>query len=253
MGDLKYVLIALCVFAILFSAWSSITIVKYIKRNRTRSQNFPDEKYFELKSKQEYLAYSATLVIAIISFIGYGSIKDARDDFKNQFVTEKISMDSLYKAAKAKLDSLNSSAGETRTTFTSLQGQGKGLSESFALLQKHVSDLSKKDILMQNLYIVDNLKMNNFPLAFPNADHSDNNRYVSFDKLTTVTGQKLPKFRETPSFMVFTVNGGLANVQKTTKNGFEISTGLGGFIMTENKNYEPTNNLSFSIWIFQKQ
>jgi hypothetical protein len=266
MEKLSIVLMIVGIATIIFSFWSFIIIKRHIKiyNNSERvSQGLNDKKYFELKTRQEYIIASSTLIFAVLSFIGFSSINDIKEDLNGQFSIEKTKMDSLYTDQKIKMDSLykktdslSNIANQTDTTFNSLKIQGKDLRDTMLssikltnTLKTKLSDLYKKDIISQSLYIVDDLHIEDFPIVkFNGSDY----RYISFKKLKTVTGQPLPEFSEKPSINLFTTEGGQIDTRAITKDGFQAFAEEGTVIVTEDsKSLASTSNLSFNLWIFQ--
>jgi len=260
MEKLSIILVIIGCTVLVFAYWSFKLTRKHIQKfNRSLLQGLSDEKYFELKARQDYIIASSAIIFAVLSFIGYASINEIKSDLDNQFVTQKKSLDSLYHAEKLKMDTLRNYATETNTTFTGLQIAGKDLKDSMRsalnlinVLKGRVAEIFQKEIIRQNLFIIDNLHIKDFPISkYKGEDY----RYVAFKNLTTISGQKVPAFSESPSIIVFTTAGGQVMVTDITKEGFKIFAMM-GLLTTEedikNSKFDDSN-LTFTVWISQKE
>jgi hypothetical protein len=242
MEQLSTILIIVGIIALVFSFWSFQLIRRHIKRSRNSGHlnaPIPDEKYFELKSRQEFIIYASIVAIGILTFIGFASLKEIKTELNNQFQTER-----------QKLAALNKSA---RTDYDTLANEGKSYSDSVrdalklvSLLKNRVLQISTKDIIKQNIYIIDPLKIGEFPLG---QGKDDNFRLVKFKDLQTISGQKLPSFKTAPSIICFSTTYSELFVQNVTTESFEIRPDM--YTVPSGK---PDNgeHVIFSVWISQK-
>jgi hypothetical protein len=249
---LSITLLLIGVAVLIFSYWGFRLIRKHIKRfnnGQKFSTSLNDEKYFELKARQDYIIASSTLIFAVLSFIGYSSIKDIKTDLNNQVLAER-----------QKIDTLKNTADETDKTFINLQITGKTLKDSMIsaleivqVLKNKVGQILAKDVIKQNLYIIDNLKMGDFPAT--SEKNFENNKIVYFKNLTSISGQKLPEFIKPPTVLAMSINGGSVAIRKISKDGFQIAT-LMGLPMSEEESKVAENvngdNVRFSVWISEK-
>lgn len=256
MEKLSIILLIIGLAVLVFALWSFLIIKKHItKYNRS---SLSDEKYFELKARQEYIIATSAIIFGVLSFLGYASVNEIKADLSSQFSAERESLDSLYKSEKLKMDSLHNYADEANAAFTGLKIEGKDLKDSMRsslalinTLKFRIAEISKKEVIRQNLFIVDNLHIKDFPVS---KYKGEDFRYVSFKSLKTISGQDLPVFSEPPNIIVFTASGGQVAVTELSKNGFKIFPYM-GILMSQDdidKNIDD-QNLSFSIWISQKE
>ncbi len=238
MEKLSLILIFIGLSVFVFSLWTLISIKRHLsklKNNYKFGSSFTDERYFELKSKQEYIIAISAVIFSIISFIGYTSIENIKKDMSERMQTEINRLDTLHKYGKTYEDSV-------RGAFKILNN-----------LKRNMQSLSAKDVINQNIFIVDPLRLNNFPYLNNNKDKSGI-RVIKFENLETITGNKLPKFKAPPSVVCFSSSGLTPlYISNVTGEGFHISIPQVQYLVTEeSKSYAEEKDIKFSIWISQK-
>jgi hypothetical protein len=237
---MEYISIILTVIGLavlVFSIWSHLLIRRHIRNKWTHeiTGTLADEKYFELKSKQEFIIATSTIIFALISFIGFSSISEIKKNLNDQIATERKKVDSLRQVANNSLDNLE------------LRGKDYKDSVLFGLkllkeLRKRYLELSDKDIIRQNIFIVDDLKIGDFK----KVDYFF--RIVNFKDLKTVSGQRLPDFKTPPSIIVFSSTSSELRVDEVSQNSFKISP----FMSTDSKVAKTEEDIRFCVWISQK-
>jgi len=250
MDTLSIILVIIGAAVLIFSFWGFQLIRKHVKRFKDGykfSNSLNDEKYFELKARQDYIIASSTIVFAVLSFIGYASIKDIKAGLNEQLSTEI-----------KKIDNLNNSATATFKNLEGLQITGDSIRDSVrsairlvSILKGKLVEVYKKDIISQNIFIVDPLRLEDFP----KSTEKDMHRFktIKFKDLTTVSGQKLPHFIVPPSLMCFSTNGSSMFITDITNEGFKINPQASVSLAMENS--EPLldkRQAKFSLWISQK-
>ena len=250
MDTISIVLAIIGCTVLIFSYWSFRLIQKHVRRfnnNHKFSHSLNDEKYFELKARQDYIIASSTLIFAVLSFIGFASIKDIKNEMNEQMKVEK-----------KRLNELNSSATETLASFAGIEIKGKNLEDSMrsamelvSVLKNRVGQIFGKDIIKQNIFIVDPLAINDFPKLSGKDDEGF--LFVNFKSLTTIGGHKLPDFKVPPSLMCFASNGSPVFIADVTTEGFKINSQSIVSIVTEDSKTEKKGSPNkFSLWISQK-
>lgn len=237
---MEYISIILTVigFAVLiFSIWSFLLVRTHIRNKWTHeiTGSMADEKYYELKSKQEFIIATSTIIFALISFIGFSSISEIKKNLNEQIAIERQKVDSLTKVANSSIDNLELRGKDYKDSVL----QGLKLLKD---LRKRYIDLSDKDIIRQNVFIVDDLKIGDFK----KVDYFF--RIVNFKDLRTVSGQKLPEFKTPPSIIVFSSTSSELRVDEVSQSSFKISP----FMSTESKIAKTEEDIRFSIWFSQK-
>jgi hypothetical protein len=250
MDKLSIILASIGIAVLIFSYWGFRLIQKHVKRfnnNHKFSQSLNDEKYFELKARQDYIIASSAIVFAVLSFIGYTSIKDIKNEMNEQMTVET-----------SRLNKLNSSANETLTSFQGIELKGKDLQDSMrsamelvSILKSRVTQIFEKDVIKQNIFIVDPFKISDFPLV--KKKEPDGYREIKFKELITISGQKLPMFKVPPSIMCFSIDGTTVFITDVTTEGFKVSpqTFL-SLVAEDSKTNVNPGTKKFSLWISQK-
>lgn len=250
MEFLSITLFVIAVAVLIFSYWSFAIIKKHVNRfnnNFKHSSSLSDEKYFELKTKQEYIIAASALIFSVISFMGVSSIKEIKKDLNNSLATET-----------KKLENLGRTAEVTNESFSGLSIKGKTIEDSLRSamnlvekLKRRVSEISSKDVINLNIFIVDPLVVGDFPIA--KEKYYADFRQIKFNTLKTISGDKLPDFKVPPSIICFPSNNATIRVTDITKDGFKISADMFDYITSENApNPIKPENVRFSVWISQK-
>lgn len=92
MEQLSTILVIIGIIALVFSIWSFQLVRRHINQFRGSyrfTSSLTDEKYFELKSKQEFIVYAAAVAVGILTFVGFTSIKEIKTELNNQFAAER--------------------------------------------------------------------------------------------------------------------------------------------------------------------
>jgi hypothetical protein len=123
MESLSVIMATIGASVLIFSVWNHVLIRRHLKgfrNNHRHTSSLTDEKYFELKSKQEYIIAASAIIFAVLSFIGFSSIKDLRSELNTQIENDI-----------KRLDTLKRSADSTTHTYLNLNVQGRTLQDSF--------------------------------------------------------------------------------------------------------------------------
>jgi hypothetical protein len=225
--------------SLVFSFWTFRIVKRHIRGNRgnlTRDSDLSDLKYFELKSRQEYLVSLAAILLALLTFLGFSSLNDIKKDMQTDVQSEKTKLDSLYIAEKKQYGEL-SKLNSTYKDSVSL------VLDKARRLKQFIEQIRNKDIIRQNIFIVDPLTIGNFPI--------DKNEFrtVKFKDLKTISGKALPIFKTAPSIVCFSTTYSMLIVADVTSESFKIKPEL---YYSDNGNDARGNKVKFSVWISQK-
>lgn len=227
---------------LIFTIWNHKTLQQLSRDRRKQDYQLNDSKYFELKYKYEFLVAVFSLVITVVTFLGYSSYQSLRENVKADFeaklktTTDKIDIqkDSLNSLA-TELNNQSSKAIQTKDLIGFLEQQQRQLKEkinknkqsvfdyevSIKELNRQITTLQNKNIIKQELYIVKDL-------IYPSSDNWQA-EYFEFKKMKTVDNQLLPEFKEPPIIIPFSNNGIIYTVSEVTSKSFYIAaTGNGG-------------------------
>lgn len=228
---------------LVFSTWSFIMVYKHIKQFKNNfhfSSALTDQKYFELKAKQEFIIAASAIVFALITFLGISSYNDIKTELSQQFKEQKESIKILSKIAMDDYLGLQEIGSTYKdSVFNTLRLVGK--------LNKRMNELMSKDVLNQNIFIIDPLRIGDFPEE-KTIGENEGYHVVKFSSLRTITGQKLPVFKVPPSVICFANSIGSVKIKEISADGFIVQL----------ESYLPTtkdpkgDNVTFTAWISQK-
>lgn len=86
----SFILLAIGVITFVFTYWNRVSISRHLKHFTSRSSSsLADDKYFELRSKQEYIIAVAAIIVSLATFFGYQGLKTIKEDLNNEVQTEK--------------------------------------------------------------------------------------------------------------------------------------------------------------------
>ncbi len=188
---------------IILTLWNILTIRSY-KNKMTSESQLNDGKYFELKYKMEFMIAVFSIIIAFVGFLGYRSF----DKIKNE-ITDNIQKDIApitFDLKKAKIDvtRIDSTLKQSSSIYTNLYSNLSRLenkissrSNDFDNLNEKIKNISDRNILKRNFYIIDNLKFN----WKESKDWLKDMTYYYKD-LTTNIGDKLPVFTKPPIIII---------------------------------------------------
>lgn len=241
MENLSIILAVIGLAALIFSFWSFWLIKKHLQQFKTNYRHIStltDEKYFELKSRQDYIIAVSTIVFALLSFIGYTSINNIKKELASQVEKESQNLKSLKDTATENLTTL-------KLTGRTYEDSVRNALKLVAALKKEIGAISNKDVIKQNIFIVDPLRIGDFP-----KDKLTETRIIKFNSLTTISGEKLPEFRIPPSIVCFSTTNSLLIVSEVTTQGFKIRPEL--YTYSEINEETHGTSVQFSLWISQK-
>lgn len=221
---------------LLFIIASVITI--YFTWNFFNNRKLPknsklenDIRYYELKSKYEFLVAVVSLVTAVAVFYGLGTKKDIEQNIKSEFTTEfepakkrlsvaerqinEINMN--LKTAQGIINSYYNALKEIDTKQKTIDQASQRSQKQFQEFEKRIDTLNKKNILKKNFYLVDNIKVN-----YDVITYNQGFAKFAFDTLTTTLGDKLPKFQKPPLVVAVSDVGNLIEVYNVTNSSFGI-------------------------------
>ncbi len=243
MDNLSIILILIGTGVFVFSLWGFLLIKNHLKKfkgNYRLSSILTDVKYHELKARQDYLISISAILLALLSFIGYTSINNIKKELTEQFHNEKEILSSLKDTAQDNLEFL-------KLTGKNYEDSVRNALQLVSILKTQMVRLYNKDVISQNIYIVDPLELGKFSFdkSNPNTDY----RLVRFKDLVTISGQKLPTFNSPPSIICFSKNSSLLMVDNITSTSFNVKADM---IMGTNPRPEDGSDVRFSLWISQK-
>lgn len=204
-----------------------------------------DIRYYELKSKNEFLVAVSVLLIAIIAFFGYSTKQNLQDSLRTEF---KDSISNLNDSLKNLNQNLNLSKNETlelinkidasRNNIDGLQNYQTELTSKLANtgqnikdVNKFISEIKSKNILKKPFYVIDSIRIDNINSSI--KDPLTKKEFVKFvviefDKLVTTDKDKLPIFKTPPIIIPVNIDGMPVIVYDVTTKGCKLTGDVTG-------------------------
>lgn len=211
-----------------------VFLYKILSDLKKKKKKNVDEKYFELKYHINLLKSISAILIFVFSFIGYSSFVDFKADMK-------ADIDKTLESQKADITEIDKTLSDYKKNLDSLiifKNELKSLLEVNDLdlknINRKVSSINKSFKYNPKIYIVNGL---NIPRR------SDKLKF-SFSNMTTVHGEKLPKFDKAPFITVQGYRAGI-NVLEVTKSYVLLDANV--FYMDDDG--RQIDNYKFDLWI----
>lgn len=242
MGDAVIIILVLLVITqIVFSIWNYFSLNYLKKKTFYANEQLNDAKYYELKSKHEFVIATISIVTTALVFLGYNSIQGMQDKLKADYDKKVESATAKLTSAEIKVNDLsNGIDGKFQQVDTSfkrysnyllklemsqaiINDQAEKTKNNLNNAQARINEINSKNIFKQNLYIVENLQFD-IKVIDDSTESNDWKRFY-FKDLRTISGDRLPEFRK-PPFIVSALSnvGSTAAIQHITKEYFDLAT-----------------------------
>ena len=225
-----------------FSIWNLITLSRIRRRPLHQNASISDEKYFELKYKQEFIIAVGTIIVGLAAFIGLNTKKDIEDKLTASITANiKDSLNRVYgrindangkisdvnghvvdvtgrlSGIDSRVGTLQTSIGTNETLLKNLSTKSKLELENF---QRKLDALNSSNILKEGMYFVE------CPVDLTKINYIDTvpQRPLTFyfKNLRTLTGNSLPKFETKPNIAILQNSGWTLFADKITTESFRI-------------------------------
>ncbi len=181
-------------FALLVvSAWNGYTLLQIKKIHKEGEKTTPEERYYELKFKIQFLVAMFTVFAAIVGLYGYNTLEDVKQKLTNEL---NDSIDSLKQRLETTATILNTKDSIVRILENDLAALSENVPKlkkgfnQIEFLERRIQTINGKNILKQNYYIVTSLSFATNDLTKPVK--------IYFKDLATNLGDKLPSFTRPP-------------------------------------------------------
>lgn len=238
----SFFLVIIGILVFIFSLWGYLGVRKISRQIKSDKINeISIEKYFELKARQDYIIAVSAIVFSIISFIGFNSIESTKNE-----ISEKL------KNELNRIDSLRLIANEN---FSELELMGRDYKDSvdnafklLASLQARMKYLYSKDVISQNIYIVNPIRVGDLR-KFPEDPKTGMEYYeVKFSNLKSINGSSLPSFKSPPTVLIASNGISSFKLKEVVEDRFTIY--LESYLPQNEK--DKGESATFSVWISQK-
>lgn len=250
--------IILIAFLLVVGIWQLITL-KTLQKKSTWKENLNDAKYYELKYHVQMLTSIFPIILFILGLVGYKELKSLPDTIHDEVsLSIKPEIDNLSK----ELEILKKKHEDLISSYNNLaskeQNVRSGLSNSSLSLdmlkgqlddvQQQASVIGQKDIVKQNIYVVNNLEFRYKKMTEPEIYD-----YVSynFSNMITISGNRLPKFKKPPIILPINNTGDDYTICSVNSNGFKVWNS-GGVSSFECKKESNPQSFRFNIVIFSQ-
>ena len=185
-----------------FTVWNWYNL-NHLRNVSAPIANLNDRNYWELYYKIQFQTTAFVVAIALISFFGYTTIKDAKSDVRSEMQSALKSQNDSIAQNKHQFDQLSSKYTALSEAYPALANMANNTKNSFGELQNEFKKLSEKDILKQPIYIVN--------ISYTRTDQNLETNWSEqiggfefpFAKMMTVNNEKLPEFKSPPTVLVF--------------------------------------------------
>lgn len=236
-------LLVITVFSIM-----SFASLRKISKQHNSDSNIPDDRYYELKYKLQFISTVGVIIIGVGGFFGYDKYDKFIEKFegKNDTLSVKLkdfdkrisSMDSVMKSYDGKIDAYDSFLTRLNKNKNSLSADVTKTNKQLASLTDTISIIQKRNILDKSFYVIDGLKLIN---------NSTIQRFY-FKDLNTIIGDKLPIFEKKPVLFLIPQGGATIIIKTVTTEYVEI--GVSGYTSFED---DDPQSFLFGLLISRRQ
>ncbi len=225
------ILLIIIVILLVGDLFFSYKILDKLENNR--KENI-DEKYYELKYHINLLKSISAILIFVFAFIGYSSFVDFKTDMQED-------INRTLESQKDDISEIDSSLKNYKENLDSLivfKNQLKNLLEvsdsDLKKINSKVASINSSFKYNPKIYIVNGL---NF------SDRSEKTKF-SFSNMTTVHGEKLPRFKRAPFITVQGYMAGISILEVTTTY---VLLDMNMTYMSDDG--KQIDNFKFDLWI----
>jgi type II secretory pathway pseudopilin PulG len=237
-------LIAVVGLVILF-IWNGINFSFLKKHSSDKNKNLDDAKYWELKSKYEFMLAVVALITAMATFLGINTLDSIKKEVKHDFQEKVDSVsksftDSTIKVNK-KLQATNDSAALLNKKVSNYLQQLSNNTHYLTALEADqirlkVFDLKSNNDLQDLSRKIDSINhsnkiksefylVNNVPFVNKRPDYPLD-LTIYFKDLKTSSGDKLPSFKNPPVIISANLNNAFVQIGFTYKDHFDITVSV---------------------------
>mgnify|MGYP001627550680 CR=1 FL=1 len=217
---------------IVFNVWNAINLYS-LKKRPSKQTGIDDPKYWELKYKIQFLVASFSLILAVFAFLGYNTIDKIKeaissgleqklDSTKNN-ITELIAKQSFIDNRMSEADTLLT---KYQNIIIGLSNRQSGVNNSIQTsstelnkLKGKISEINGKNILQQNIYIVDEILLDVSKVT----SGDDWSKIIYFSNLKTISGDKIPPMNNPPFILAFSNENCDFRVSQVTRESFKLT------------------------------
>ena len=235
-----------------FSGMSYLSLRK-LKSQNNSSENFTDDRYYELKYKLQFISSVGVIIIGVCAFLGY----DSMNKFVSKYEDKTDSLNIKIKDYDNRITRINSEIENNDSKIIAYSNFIKRIEKSKnkfsnALLSSNkqlnsltdtINIIKKRNILDKSFYVIDNL------LFSEKLDEKGNPpKKYNFKDLITILGDRLPVFDKKPIVFIISQSGAEIIIKDVTTEYIEV--GLASVTSWDNQIEKP---YTFGILIAKRQ
>lgn len=233
MSLLVVILLILAILLIISIVWNFFTWSS-IKKSLSSNLPLTDTRYFELKSRNDFMTAAFTFITGTIVFLGYNSLdniqlnlkKDITDslntplkaitDLSKKVEDAKNDIERIQKANKF----IDEFSKKNVYTQSELQEKYDKLKVNSSNLEQKLQAIGQKDLLKQQIYIVAGLDF-----TLQHWHEGLNPTKYFYKDMKSVSGESLPTFNKPPIvFPITNDNGAELFSFENTKESIQIGS-----------------------------
>lgn len=196
-------------------AWKTFILYSQTKR-KTKNIELSDRKYYELKYQMQYITTIFPVILVMLGIFGYNQIDslnkkieadvlsklnpkiDSLTTIMESLQAKQYVIDSGYRKLDIVYDTLFSKQILVNSQVDKTKINAQSLLLTINKLTAETQNIQSKDIIQQDIYIVGNMRYNQY---------KDQGKVYRYSDLTTITGKKLPTFNKTPIVLGVSTSG----------------------------------------------
>ena len=229
---LTVVLSILLLALVIFTIWNLISTKRLSKGISSSTPKIDDSKYFELKYRQDFLVAAFSLVAGIAAFLGYNSKESIEKNLTTEIETKlkepKVRIDSLsnsvslidseFNSIRRKADDYTARLQVAEVAQDAINAKSKRYNSEMGELLSRINELNKKNILKQDIYVIDGIYYDS-----RNGANLNGWKKYYFKDLKTILGDKLPSFKKAPFLLPVSRQGAIVNIDSITRESFYMT------------------------------
>ncbi|NQV18513.1 MAG: hypothetical protein HQ534_08220 [Armatimonadetes bacterium] len=195
-----------------FLVFDFITLYKIRKLGSKDKSMIPDEKYFDLKYKIQYLISIFSVILFIVGFLGYNSLKNIETKISDKMSASILDLESRIAHSDTIITRNEKSLKEFESEQKKIQDKLDRSNTDVSKLSDIVNELKKKTFLNPKIYIC------HFTFDEKKLGDSNGEKFY-FRDISTIDKNELPFKKEPSLFFSATIN---IEIIEITKEYFKI-------------------------------
>lgn len=233
---MQVLLVLLLSASIILLIWNVVSFYRS-RRNQFNQTALADSRYYELKSKQDFLSAVFAVFVATATFLGINSLSAIETNVTKDLNARLNDSQKRIAESEGKVETISGILRSTDSTvqtypskfsnydnlLKSLEHRQNQISQTTSVsekqasdIQQRISDLNSKNILKQETYIVKDIIFDE-----SKVDSTTFQKYY-FRDLRTILNDKLPVFKKPPFVIAVSNDGASIQIVEVTKESLKL-------------------------------